>query len=121
MGGIPGSIHRTGKQDLITCMVPLWKKNKSKIKPEDYNEFYKAKFNDWQDPQRVIHYSVEGNISYTALLFIPSKAPYNFYNADFEPGLQLYSKGVFIMPKSPPYFLCSASAMALTSRHSRYG
>jgi molecular chaperone HtpG len=92
----------------LNSMVPLWKKNKSKIKPEDYNEFYKAKFNDWQDPQRVIHYSVEGNISYTALLFIPSKAPYNFYNADFEPGLQLYSKGVFIMDKAkdllPDYF-----------------
>jgi len=91
----------TRKEDeTLNSMVPLWKKQKSKIKPEDYNEFYKAKFNDWEDPQKVIHFSVEGNLSYTALLFIPSKAPYNFYNTDFEPGLQLYSKGVFIMNKA---------------------
>jgi molecular chaperone HtpG len=91
----------TKKEDeTMNSMVPLWKKQKSKIKPEEYNEFYKAKFNDWQDPQKVIHFSVEGNLSYTALLFIPSKAPYNFYNTDFEPGIQLYSKGVFIMDKA---------------------
>jgi molecular chaperone HtpG len=86
----------------------LWKKPKSKIKPEEYNEFYKAKFNDWEDPQKVIHYSVEGNISYTALLYIPSRTPYNFYYQDYEPGLQLYSHNVFIMNKVkdlvPDYF-----------------
>lgn len=81
-------------------MVPLWKKQKSEITDEEYNEFYKSKFNDWQDPQKVIHYSVEGNLSYTALLFIPAKAPYDFYNADYKSGLQLYSKGVFIMDKA---------------------
>lgn len=92
----------------LNSMVPIWKKNKKKIKPEEYNEFYKSKFMDWQDPQKVIHYAVEGNISYTALLFIPSVAPYNFYNADYEGGLQLYSKGVFIMDNAkdliPDYF-----------------
>lgn len=92
----------------LNSMVPLWKKNKKKITPEEYNEFYKSKFMDWQDPQKVIHYAIEGNISYTALLFIPSVPPYNFYNADYEGGLQLYSKGVFIMDKAkdliPDYF-----------------
>ena len=86
--------------ETLNSMVPLWKKNRSKIQPEEYNEFYKSKFNDWQDPRKVIHYSVEGNLSYTALLFIPAEAPYNFYNTDFEPGLQLYSKGVFILDKA---------------------
>ncbi|NCB32980.1 MAG: molecular chaperone HtpG, partial [Erysipelotrichia bacterium] len=88
------------ENETLNSMIPLWKKQRSKIKPEEYNEFYKAKFNDWQDPQKVIHFTVEGNLSYTALLFIPSKAPYNFYNTDFEPGIQLYSKGVFIMDKA---------------------
>lgn len=92
----------------LNSMVPLWKKNKKKITPEEYNEFYKSKFMDWQDPQKVIHYAIEGNISYNALLFIPSVPPYNFYNADYEGGLQLYSKGVFIMDKAkdliPDYF-----------------
>ena len=83
----------------LNSMTPLWKRKKSEIKDEEYNEFYKSKFDDWEDPQKVIHYNVEGNISYTALLFIPSKTPYNFYYQDYEPGLQLYSKGVFIMDK----------------------
>ena len=98
----------TQEVETLNSMVPLWKKQKSKIKPEDYNEFYKGKFNDWEDPQKVIHYNVEGAISYTALLFIPGKAPYNFYYQDFEPGLQLYSHNVFIMDKVkdllPEYF-----------------
>lgn len=92
----------------LNSMIPLWKKNKKKIKPEEYNEFYKSKFMDWEDPQKVIHYNVEGNISYNALLFIPSKTPYNFYQTDYESGLQLYCKGVFIMDKAkallPDYF-----------------
>lgn len=92
----------------LNSMVPLWKKSKKKIQPAEYNEFYKSKFMDWQDPQKVLHYAIEGNISYTALLFIPSVAPYNFYNADYEGGLQLYSKGVFIMDNAkdliPDYF-----------------
>ena len=98
----------TKEIETLNSMTPLWKKPKSKIKPEEYNEFYKAKFNDWEDPQKVIHYSVEGNISYTALLYIPSRTPYNFYYQDYEPGLQLYSHNVFIMNKVkdlvPDYF-----------------
>ena len=92
----------------LNSMVPLWKRNKSEIKEEEYNEFYKNKFMDWQNPAKVMHYSVEGNTSYNALLFIPSQTPYNFYSADYEPGLQLYCKGVFIMDKAkdllPDYF-----------------
>ncbi len=90
----------TTEMETLNSMIPLWKKHPSQITKEDYNEFYKAKFNDWQDPLKVIHYSVEGNISYTALLFIPATLPYSFYNTDFEGGLQLYSKGVFIMDKA---------------------
>ena len=98
----------TTEMETLNSMVPLWKKPKSKITQEEYNEFYKAKFNDWEDPQKVIHYNVEGTASYTALLFIPSKTPYNFYYSDFEPGLKLYSKGVFILDKAkdlvPDYY-----------------
>lgn len=81
-------------------MVPLWKRNKKDIKDEEYNEFYKDKFNDFSDPMKVIHTSVEGNVSYDALLFIPSQPPMNFYSNDYEKGLQLYSRGVFIMDKA---------------------
>ena len=92
----------------LNSMIPLWKKNKNKIKKEEYDEFYKSSFNDWENPLKEIHYKVEGNISYTALLYIPSKAPYNFYNTDYEAGLRLYSSGVFIMDKAkdliPDYF-----------------
>lgn len=90
----------TQKETTLNSMIPLWKKSKSEIKPEDYNEFYKSKFNDWQDPQKILHFTVEGNVSYTALLFIPAKAPYDFYNKEFENGIQLYSRGVFIMDKA---------------------
>ncbi len=98
----------TKELETLNSMIPLWKKSKSSITQEEYNSFYKAKFNDWEDPQKVIHYSVEGTLSYTALLFIPSKTPYNFYYQDFEPGLQLYSKSVFILDKAkdlvPDYY-----------------
>lgn len=90
----------THEDETLNSMVPLWKKSRSKIKAEEYNEFYQAKFNDFMNPQKVIHFNVEGNISYSALLFIPAKTPYNFYNNDFEAGLQLYSKGVFIFDKA---------------------
>ena len=84
----------------LNSMVPLWKRNKKDIKDEEYNEFYKDKFNDFSDPMKVIHTSVEGNVSYDALLFIPSQPPMNFYSNDYEKGLQLYSRGVFIMDKA---------------------
>ena len=81
----------------LNSMIPLWKRSKSEITDEEYNEFYKNKFNDFTDPQKVIHTSVEGTVSFTALLFIPSKTPFNYYSQDYKKGLQLYSRGVFIM------------------------
>lgn len=85
----------------LNSMVPIWKKNKSELKDEDYNEFYKNKFMDYDDPARVIHSSTEGSATYNALLFIPSRAPYNYYSRDYEKGLQLYASGVLIMDKCP--------------------
>ena len=81
----------------LNSMVPLWKRQKSKITEEEYNQFYKDHFFDFQDPQRVIHFSVEGNVSFTALLYIPSHVPQGFYQQDYKKGLQLYCRGVFIM------------------------
>jgi len=86
--------------DTLNSMIPLWKRKKNEIGTEEYNEFYKSKFNDFNDPQKVIHTSVEGNVSFDALLFIPSSTPYNYYSAEYEKGLQLYSRGVFIMDKA---------------------
>lgn len=80
----------------INSMTPLWKKDKKSIKEDDYNDFYFSKYYDYNKPIKTIHYKVEGNTSYTALLFIPSKAPYNYYTTDYKNGLSLYSKGVFI-------------------------
>lgn len=94
--------------DTLNSMIPIWKKNKSELKDEDYNQFYKEKFFDFADPAKVIHTSVEGVSSYTALLFVPGQQPYNYYTKDFEKGLQLYSSGVLIMDKCadllPDYF-----------------
>lgn len=84
----------------LNSMVPLWKRSKNDITAEEYNTFYKDKFMDFADPQKVIHFSVEGNVSFTALLFLPSKAPMNYYSQDYKKGLQLYSRGVFIMDKA---------------------
>lgn len=84
----------------LNSRVPLWKRPKKDITQEEYNEFYKDKFNDFNEPLKVIHNSVEGTISYDSLLFIPSQAPMNFYSQDYEKGLQLYSRGVFIMDKA---------------------
>ena len=99
--GSEDEYEKYSELDTLNSMVPLWKKNKSEIKDEDYNDFYKEKFYDFADPVKVIHTDVEGVVSYTALLFIPSKAPYNYYTKDFEKGLQLYSSGVLIMDKCP--------------------
>ena len=87
----------TFEEETLNSMIPLWKKNRNDISKEDYDEFYKGNFSDWENPQKVIHYNVEGNISYTALLYLPGKTPFNFYNTDYESGLKLYSKGVFIL------------------------
>ncbi len=94
--------------ETLNTMEPIWKRQKSKVKPEDYNEYYKSKFGDYMDPCKVIRTSVEGVSSYTALLFIPGNTPYNYYTKDYEKGLQLYSSGVMIMDKCkellPDYF-----------------
>ena len=83
----------------VNSMVPLWQRQKSKVKSEDYNDFYKEKFGDWQEPLSVIHTSGEGTVEYKALLYIPGQAPYDFYTREYEKGLQLYSSGVMIMDK----------------------
>ncbi|MCD7809527.1 MAG: molecular chaperone HtpG, partial [Erysipelotrichaceae bacterium] len=83
----------------LNSMVPLWKRPKKEITDEEYNEFYKDKFGDYSDPLCVMHNRVEGTISYDSLLYIPSQPPMNYYSQDYEKGLQLYSRGVFIMDK----------------------
>lgn len=92
--------HLVVEEKTLNSMVPLWKRSKSEITEEEYNDFYKNKFNDFADPQKVIHTHVEGSVNFDTLLFIPSKAPYNYYSNDYEKGLQLYSRGVFIMDKA---------------------
>lgn len=85
---------------VLNSMVPLWKKAKSEVSEEEYNEFYMSKFHDYSKPFKSIRMEVEGNVSFTSLLFIPSVKPYNFYQQEYEKGLQLYSRGVFIMDKA---------------------
>ena len=85
--------------ETLNSMVPLWQRPKSKVKPEEYNSFYREKFGDWEDPLAVIHTSAEGMVSYKAMLYIPSRAPFDFYTQEYQKGLQLYSSGVLIMDK----------------------
>lgn len=85
--------------DVINSMVPIWKKPKKDVTEEELNEFYKQKFMDWQDPLLTLFTNVEGNITYNALVFIPKKAPFDLNNERYEKGLQLYTKGVFILDK----------------------
>ncbi len=92
----------------LNSMIPIWKRSKSELKDEDYNNFYKEKFMDYEDPIKVIHTSTEGTATYSALMFIPKHPPFDYYTKEFEKGLQLYSKGVLIMDKCaellPDYF-----------------
>lgn len=83
--------------ETLNSMVPIWRKNKNELTDEDYNSFYKEKFFDYSDPLKVIHTYTEGAATYHALLFIPAKAPYNYYTRDYEKGLKLYASGVLIM------------------------
>ena len=83
--------------ETINEMTPLWKKDKKKIKDEDYNNFYMSKFYDYNNPLKVINYKAEGNVEFNALLFIPSHAPFDFYSKNYKRGLELYSNGVLIM------------------------
>lgn len=85
--------------ETLNSMVPIWNKSKSELKDEDYNEFYKEKFMDYDDPIAHIHTKAEGTATYNALMYIPSRAPFDYYSKDYEKGLQLYSNGVLIMDK----------------------
>ncbi len=94
--------------DTINSMTPIWKRRKSDVKQEEYNEFYKSEFHDYSDPARTISVHAEGAIAYDVLLFIPSRAPYDLYSKDYKKGLELYSSNVLIMEKCeeliPDYF-----------------
>lgn len=94
--------------ETINSTKPIWKTDKSQLKDENYNELYKSTFHDWEDPMFHFHLKVQGSIEYTALLYIPKKAPMDFYSKDYKKGLQLYTKNVFIMDKCdeliPEYF-----------------
>lgn len=94
--------------ETLNSMVPIWRKSKSELKPEDYNEFYKQRFMDYDDPLHVIHTKTEGQATFDALLYIPKNPPFDYYTKEFEKGLALYSNGVLIMEKCadllPDYF-----------------
>ncbi len=96
------------KEETLNSMIPIWKKSQSELTDEDYSNFYQEKFFDYEAPARVITQKSEGTATFTALLFIPKHAPYNYYTKDYEKGLELYSSGVMIMEKCadllPDYF-----------------
>ena len=96
---IEGEYEEVVVDKTLNSMIPLWKKSKSEVSDEMLNEFYKSKFMDYQDPMLSLFISTEGMISYNSLVFIPSKPPYDLYSEKYEKGLQLYTKGVFIMDK----------------------
>ena len=85
------------EMETLNSMVPIWQRDKKDVTTEEYETFYRDKFFDYNKPLRTIHYNVEGNVSFKALLYIPGKAPYDFYTKDYKRGLQLYSSGVLIM------------------------
>ena len=94
--------------ETLNSMVPLWKRRKTEVEPEEYDRFYTENFNDKNVPQKVLPISVDGRVSYDALLYVPARAPFDYYSKDYEKGLQLYSSGVMIMDKCadllPDYF-----------------
>ena len=96
------------EEDTLNSMVPIWQRNKKDVTEEEYNSFYREKFFDYNKPARVISFSAEGNVSFKALLYVPGKAPFDYYSKDFKRGLQLYSSGVMIMESCedllPEYF-----------------
>ena len=85
--------------DTLNSMTPIWKKRQSEVEQEDYNEFYQSTFHDWSDPARTVSFHAEGALSYDALLFIPSRRPFDLYSKDYEKGLALYSSNVLIQEK----------------------
>ena len=106
--GTENEYEKVKEIETLNSMIPLWKKAKGKIKQEEYDNFYMNKFSDWEKPLDTLHTNVEGQYSYTSLLFIPSHLPYDYYTKEYEKGLQLYSNGVLIMNKCadllPDYF-----------------
>ena len=106
--GTENEYEEVSKTEVLNSMIPLWKKAQSDVTDEEYNNFYSEKFYDFEAPLKVITQKSEGTATYTALMFIPSHAPYNYYTKDFEKGLELYSSGVMIMEKCsdllPDYF-----------------
>jgi len=106
--GSENEYEKVLEERTLNSMIPLWKKNKNEISKEEFDSFYKDQFGDWEEPAKVIHTKVEGNATYTALLYIPKHAPFDYYSKNFEKGLQLYSSGVMIMEKCadllPDYF-----------------
>mgnify|MGYP003288432675 CR=1 FL=1 len=105
---IEGETEEITEVQTLNSQLPIWKKKKNEVSDEELNEFYKTKYYDYQDPLTSIFINIEGALNYTALVFIPKKAPYDLYSEKYEKGLQLYSKGVFIMEKCkdlvPDYF-----------------
>ncbi len=89
------------EEEIINSMIPIWKKNKSELKPEDYENFYHEKRFGFDKPLKYIHTSVDGRIRYHAILYIPESIPFDFYTKDYEKGLELYSNGVLVMSKCP--------------------
>lgn len=85
------------EDEVLNSMIPIWQRNKKEVTQDEYNEFYKQKFFDFEDPAKVISTSVEGVVTYKSLLFIPSRVPFNYYTKEYKKGLQLYSSGVLIM------------------------
>ena len=87
--------------ETVNSMVPLWQRPKAKVTDEEYHQFYKEKFGDWEDPLITAHIAAEGVLEYKALLYVPGRAPFDMYTTEFKKGLQLYSSGVMIMEKCP--------------------
>lgn len=106
--GSEGEYETYTEEVTVNSMVPIWRKTKTEVTEDDYNQFYKEKFFDFTDPARVIRSSTEGTATYTALLFIPARTPFDYYTKEYEKGLQLYANGVLIMEKCadllPDYF-----------------
>jgi molecular chaperone HtpG len=104
---IEGKYHDVQKLETLNSMVPLWKKNEKDVTKEEVNAFYKSKFSDYEDPLDYMFLKVDGVISYTSILFIPAHLPANYYSENYDAGLQLYAKGVYIKDKCqelvPPY------------------
>lgn len=98
---IEGKSEEYFERETLNSQIPLWKKNKNDVSEEELNNFYKEKFNDYEDPLLSLFVKVDGNITYDSLLYIPSHAPYNLYSDTYEKGLQLYSKGIFIKERAP--------------------